>query len=181
MSDPLTALAIGSVIVGGGLAAEGSAQQGRAQYQAAMYQSQVAARNSQIAQANAAQAEAEGRQAVQDNQDTAASLRGTQRAVQAGLGQLLDTGSAGQIVSDTARAQATDAARIKYEAQKQALGFQLQAQDFTNQGQLDRMQGESAFSAGKINAFSTILTTTGKVAGMQYEYNKYKTNFKGVG
>lgn len=173
-------VALISMIVGGAVAADGAAKQGQAQYQASQYQAGIAQRNAQISQANSAQAIAEGKIAEQDNRDTAASLRGTQRAVQAGLGQLLDTGSASQIVADTGAAQETDAQRIRYEASKRALGFQLQGQDFTSQGQLDVMQGNSALSAGNTAAFATILGTAGKVGSMQYEYNKYKTSFKGI-
>lgn len=178
MSDPLTAIAIGGMLIGGVTAADGAAKQGEAQYQAAMYQSQVAQRNSQIALANSAQATAEGKVAEQQNRQQASSVEGTQRAVQAGLGQLLNTGSAGNIISDTARAAEVDAQTIRYETAKKALGFQLESQDFTSQGKLDVMQGDSAFSAGKTSAFATLLTTTGQVAGSAFQYNKYKTGYK---
>lgn len=174
MSDPFTAIAIGATLIGGVAAADGAAAQGRAQYEAGMYQANVAQRNSQIAMLNKAQAEAQGKAAVQQNQSEAASLRGTQRAVQAGLGQLLDTGSAGDILTDTRKAQVVDAERIRQEVQRQALGFELQAQDFTTQGQLNTMEANSAFSAGKTNAFATILGTAGSVASMGAQYNKFK-------
>lgn len=173
MSDPLTAIAIGATIIGGVTSADGAAKQGQAQYQAAMYQSQVATRNSQIASANAAYTTQQGEVAEQDNRQQGAQLRGTQRATQAGLGQTLDTGSAGNIVSDTARAAEVDALRIRQEASRQALSFEQQSQDFTAQGQLDTSQANQALSAGKTNAFATLLGTAGQVAQMGHNYNKY--------
>lgn len=172
----LTAIAIGATIIGGVTAADGAAKQGRAQYEAGMYQAQVNARNSQIAALNAKNVAEQGKAAEQDNRQQAQALRGTQRAVQAGLGQLVDTGSAGRVVSDSARAAEVDALRIRQEVARQALGFELQAQDFTTQGQLDQMGANNAFGAGKTNAFATLLGTAGQVASMSYQFNKYRTN-----
>lgn len=180
MGQALIPIAIASAIGGGLLAADGAAKQGAAQYQAAMYQAQVAQRNSIIANSNATSALAEGKQAEQNNRDTAVALMGQQRATQAGLGQQLDSGSAGAIIGDTARASETDALTIRQAAQKQALGFSLEAQDATSQGQLDTLQANSAYSSGKIAALGTLLSTAGNVASMQYNYNKYAMTSKTI-
>lgn len=171
MSDPITAAVIGSVIVGGGMKAAGAIKSGNASYAQAQYQAQISEQNQKIAALNATDAINAGKvQEAQSRRQTTA-MAGQQRAILAGLGQQLDTGTAGSIVSDTAQLGEADAQQIRRNAEREALGFTLQGQQLGSDAIMQRQAGSSARSAGFLNAAGTILSTAGESA---YMYGKFK-------
>lgn len=92
---------------------------------------------------------AEGRQRVQTRQ-----LQGAQRAALAAQGIEINdaTDSAGQIQLDTQRQGELDALTIRNNAFREAWGFQVEAQNQTQQGELARKRGLS-------QARGTLITT----------------------
>lgn len=180
MAAALPALIIGSIVGGGALAAVGSAKSGQAAYQQANYQAAVNENNAKYADYQAAETLAKGKVDEANQERQTAQLAGTQRATLAGLGQLLDTGSAGTITADTSQMGEVDAATIRRNSARQALSFNLQADDFRSGANLNRMSGDSALSAGYLGAASTILGSAGKAASFEYGYQQSKVpTFKG--
>lgn len=173
----LPALAIGSTLLGGVMGAAGAAKSSSAQYQAAMFQSEIAKQNSQIADSNANAVIAQGQAVRQQQQVQSSQLQGTERANAAALGQMLNIqgSSAQNIQQGTARQGSSNADTITYNSQRQALGMQLQANQLTQQSQLDTMQASSALTAGDFGVATSLIGSLGKSALMQYNFNKLGT------
>ena len=133
-----------------GLTALGSASQANAARQAGNAANQVA-------QYNAGVSEAQARDALQRGEVEAGQTRirtrqqtGRQTTALAGSGVDVSTGSALDIVADTALIGSVDEQTIRSNAMREAYGFTTQA---TSQ----RMQGQQARQAGRNQAKSSLL------------------------
>lgn len=176
MSDPVTATIIGATVLGGGVAAAGNIKSGNAQYQAGMYQAAISENNAKLAEQQAAESIQQGRVEEMQVRRDAAMLRGNQRATLAALGQVVDEGTAASIVEDTLVQGQVDALTTRRNAQREALGFRIQAQDFRNEAQLNRMGAKSARTAGFYNAGASLLGAAGQAGTQAYQFKQ--TSFK---
>jgi multidrug efflux pump subunit AcrA (membrane-fusion protein) len=119
------ALPVASLVMG----VIGQTQRTEADAGQANYLAQVARNNQVVAQRNAALATQQGEVDAQKSQLRTAALEGSQRAALASQGGDVDSGSPLDIVGDTARAGATDAATIRSNAALKAYNYELQAND----------------------------------------------------
>jgi hypothetical protein len=99
-------------------------------------------------------------------------LIGRQRAVLAGNGVLVDTGSAADITESQAGQNKLAELTIRSNAAREALGYEAQGSNFSAQSNLDRMAGNAAYSAGLTGAAGTLLSGAGTVASKWYNFNQ---------
>lgn len=178
MSDPITlaVVAMGAAAAGSAVSAVGSIKQGNAAYQAGYYQAAVSDNNAKIAEAQAGEAIRQGDVEQERIRREVAQTTGQQRAILAGLGQALNVGTAAQITADTAQAGALDVATIRRNAEREALGFHIDAQNFRSDAQLQRMGASSARTAGYYGAAGSLLSGVSNTASMGAKFKE--TSFK---
>jgi len=150
----LAASAIGGAVSGivGGVS---SYQQGKAQQAQYNYQAQVAQRNAKIAQANADQKRQEGIEEARQQRIKTLQAVGSQRAAMAANGIDVSSGTALDVIEDTAATGELDALTTRYNYETQALAYEQQADNYNNQSSLDLLAGQNAYKSGMINAVNT--------------------------
>jgi hypothetical protein len=106
-------------------------------------------------------------------------LIGTQRATLAANGVVVGVGSAADVQADAAYLGERDAQQIKANAQREAWGFTVQADDLRKGGEVARKGGQAAREAGRVAssagkwAVAGDLIGTGSSLAMQkYGWNK---------
>ena len=175
------ALAVGTVAtaVSTTMGVVGSVQQGKAQQAQYNYQAEVARNNAKIAQANADQQRQEGIEESRLQRLRTLQAIGSQQAAMAANGIDISSGTALDIVEDTSAMGELDALTTRYNSETQALAYEQQANNFTNQANLDVFAGENAYSSGITNAISTGVNGLGNaasVAGKWYTGNSIGNN-----
>lgn len=170
MCEPTTIAILGATAAAGTLQAVGQIQEGQAAKQAADYQSQVSKNNAQQATWAADDARSRGEQEVMRLQQQSALIKGNQRATAAARGVEVDTGSAANILQDTAGATAMDTLTIRTNAERQAVGYQNQSNEFLGDSQLQKAAGANARAGSYLAAGGTLLNTTATVSDRWYRY-----------
>ena len=172
--DPAT-LAIASTVASaasGALSFVGAISQGNAAAKQAEYQAAFA-RNNQIMANNAAlDAEAAGRTKEANARRATEGLKGRQRAVLAANGVDVNTGSALDIQTDTAALGELDALTIRSNAERDAVGYRNQGQNFGGEAALAAARASNATTSGYLGAAGSLLTSTGNVAQKWYNFRK---------
>ena len=158
MCDPVSAMVISGIGVGAN--AYGQYQQVQAQNQAAEYNAQLLEQNAQIEDIKAAQTVRRGQKAESSQRRHVAQLIGKQRASFGGSGAVVDTGSALDIITDTAYFGEQDALTIKHNAALEAWGSKVKGQQFRSRASLLRKGKQDPFAASG----TTLLTGLGSLA-----------------
>lgn len=159
MCEPITlmqGLSLGASVLGGVMSANGASQQG------AIAQ-QVANNNATIAEYQATDAQRRAGEEALAVRRKASQLSGTQRATMAARGLDLTGGTPAQLLGETDFFGEQDQKTAKYNGDVEAWGRRAQASNM-------RAEGAAAASAGRTNAFSTLLATGGSVADKWYRY-----------
>lgn len=146
---------IASGIVGG----VSAYQQGKAQQAQAEYQAKVAEDNAKIAQQNASNARQEGIEESRMQRMKTIQAVSSQQATMAANGLDITQGTPLDVIEDTATMGELDALTTQYNAETKAQAYEQQANNFSNQANLDRIAGRNAMQAGKMNALSSGLNT----------------------
>jgi hypothetical protein len=115
--------------VSGVVGAAGAYQSASAQKNAAKAQAQIAANNAQSAEWQAQDAKKRGDEAVADQNRKNDQMLGSQKAVLAGRGVALDSGSPLSMLEDTQVFGGIDVGTIRNNANRAAWGFQAQRSD----------------------------------------------------
>jgi hypothetical protein len=157
---------------GAALSAYGSYEGGKAQQATYNYQAAVAAMNAKIANANAARAIQVGESQAQISGMQTRAQIGETKAVQSGSNLDVNKGSAVDVRASEADIGAENERTIRNDAQQKAYDFQVQAAQDTAQGNLDTFAGQNAMTAGKIGAFSSLLSGAGSVAGKWSQFSQ---------
>jgi len=147
--------------------AQGEAVQAQNDYQAAILRN-----NKILADRKADDARERGENEAFQNDLQTRQIIGRQVTQIANTGQEVNTGSGLEITSDTASLGRLDSLRIVNNAEREALGFESQGMNFESEARLKDATGRNARSAGNAQAFGTLVTGAGKVAGKWYEYDK---------
>ncbi len=175
MCEPTTiaAISLAASVVGTGASIYGMQQQASAaRAQASHQQAQLQQQQTVLAQDQARESEAEvlrqqliGREGRQQ--------RGQIRAAQAGLGQLVDVGSAADITSDLAAEVAFK--KLLSQERSDILKRNLTIESQSLQGRIgaSQLEAKAASSAANIKSFSTVLTSGSSLA------RKFKRGDKG--
>ena len=172
LDQALAIASIASNVVGTIVGGAGAAQQGAAQKAAFEYQSAIARNNQIVAQRAAEDARKRGELEANIQRQRSRLLVGQQRAALAGGGVLTDTGSALDLIEDTAGLGELDALTIQSNAEREAIGFQTQAMNFAGESALASASARQASTSSMFKAGSTLLTGFGSVAEKWYGFNK---------
>lgn len=163
---PLISVVAG--LAGTAVSAVGAMQQGKAAAASADYQAAVNNNNSIIAKRNAQDALDRGAVEEQEHRRKVQALKGRQTAVMAANGLDVTSGSPLDILGDTAQMGELDALTIRGNAKRESLGYESQSTNFKAEAGLNKMQGQSAKTAGTIGAFGTVVSGLGGVADKWY-------------
>lgn len=177
MCEPISAstaayIAIGSTVASTGATLIGQQAAGKAAQAKANYESKVASNNQIVAERNAADARERGKAQEQEHRIKIAQLKGRQRVVQAANGIEIDSGSALDILSDTAEIGELEALTIRNNAERQAVNFENQAQDFGVSSANSIIAGQNQSDAANFSSFGTLIGGAGSVAGQWYNFKK---------
>jgi hypothetical protein len=143
-------MGIGSIIQGAGTVASSIFSYQAFKQEARFQQSQMEF-NARLAEVRARDAIDRGEESAKKLQQRANALKGSQRALYAGQGVEVDSGSASEVQQDTMLQAAEDIRDIRNNAWREAWGYRMDA--VANRG-----QGVMAGLAGVNNANSTLLT-----------------------
>jgi hypothetical protein len=155
---------LGLTALGGVTGALGSIQQGKAAKASSDYNADVATANAAQAEQNAQISSQSGiQQEAMQEQKTRAEV-GQMKANQAASGVDVHSGSALDVRSSAAELGELDALTVRSNATREAYGYKTQAIGFEGQGQLDKMEGQNAETAGYVGAANTFLGSTGSAA-----------------
>ena len=132
----------------------GNVQQAKATQAQYNYQAQVDRRNAQIAQQNADQKRQEGIEEARQQRIRTLQAVGSQQAAMAANGIDISSGTALDIIGDTAATGELDALTTMYNSETEARAFEYQSNNFKNQSNLDILSGQNAYRAGMTNAAS---------------------------
>jgi len=160
------AVAAGASLFGGGLKAAGQVAEGKALRAAAQYRAGILQRNAAFSRTQAAAALTRGDVQVQRQQVVTSQFIGRQRAALAASGILVDEGSAVNLQADTAYVGRQEEQDIRFNAEQDALYFNMQAYNAEADAVLTRFTGEQQLKAAKRAVLPTLLTSVGNV-GMQ--------------
>lgn len=143
--------ALGGVVSGvtGGVSAY---QGGKAQQAQMNYQAKVAQNNARIAQANADQERQEGIEESRLQRIRNLQKIGAQQSAIAANGVDISSGTALDMIEDTAAMGELDALTTRYNSETKAIAYEEQANNYSNQANLDMMAGQNAYRSGLISA-----------------------------
>lgn len=140
--------------------AAGTAISAYSSYQTGQYNRAVAKENEKI-QANSARDSLQrGANQAADAKENARRVAASQRAGAAAGGISVDSGSALDLLTETAGMGELDALTVRNNAQRAAYGYNVQAMNTKAQGRLARAHGNA-------QAASTLLTGASRMYGMQ--------------
>jgi len=121
-------------------------------------------RNAIIAQRNAEDSRQRGVAQEQEQQLRTRARVGMQKNVLSERNIALNTGSALDILGDTAMFGKLDALTTRGNFEREAISYEGQQMNFNAQAEMDRMEARNAMTAGGISAFSTALGSAGSIA-----------------
>lgn len=152
-----TAIALGAVaaVASGVMGGISSYQQGKAQQAQYEYQAKVAEDNARIAQNNANLERQQGIEEARLQRMKAMQSVGKQQAAMAANGLDVTQGTPLDVIEDTAAMGELDSLQTRYNYERKALSYEVQANNYNNQANLDFFAGQNAYSAGKMNAISS--------------------------
>jgi len=153
MCDVVTALMIGSTVMGG----VSAVQQGNAAAASATYNAQVATMNAEIMDKNARDAIERGKIEEQQKRFEIAALTGRQRAAMAANGVDLSFGSPLDTIVDTAMLGELDALTIRSNAAREAYDYKVAGANNRADAALSTANAKSSKTGGYLSAFGTIL------------------------
>lgn len=154
MCDPVT-LTLTATALATGIGAYGQYQQGK-------YQQKVAKNNSIVLNRMAEDARARGSEKEQQHRMRVAQMKSKQRAAVGASGRDI-SGSASDLLADTAMMGELDALTIRANADREAYGHEVGATNELAQGKLDRMRGN-------YGAMGTLLSGGGQFASQWKQY-----------
>jgi hypothetical protein len=152
------------MVVSGVLGAAGSVMQGNAQ--AAAYNAQAAAaeQNRGIAELQASESLQKGAREERRFRREANQFAASQESLLAASGAAM-SGSALNVLADTAMGIEEDAAQVRYNTLKEKWGYDVQAVNFGNEASAARASAKSARTAGYIGAGTSILGAATNIWG----------------
>ena len=152
------------MILGGVFSAASSIYQGRQQAKAYEAQAQVAENNRRTSELLAREALNEGAREEQKFRRQARQFAASQEAGLAGSGAQM-SGSALNVMADTASGIEQDATQIRYNTLKNRWGYEVQAVNYLNEANAARASAKNAKRAGLFGAAGSILGMSANIWG----------------
>lgn len=148
----------------------GQRQAGVAQANALRYEADQATNNSIIQERLAVDAIERGRTEEQLHRIKIGQLKGQQINAFAKNGVETDSGSPLDILSDTAMIGELESLTIRNNAEREAYGYRVNAQNYSASAANSRTAASTAKSSANTAAFGTALSTAGSVSDKWYGY-----------
>ena len=155
----------------------GSMSQAAGQRQAAnakaneyRYQAQVDDNNRKVAEWKAQDALDRGAKEEAALRVKVAGLKGRQRSVLAASGVEVGSGTALDILGDTAALGELDALTIRSNSEREAYENRVNASNLSANASMKRMGANNAIIAGQIGSMTSLLSGAGSVASKWYDY-----------
>lgn len=142
----------------GGLSAAGSIMQGNAQAKAAEAQARVAENNRKMAENAVSEAGKEGAREQMRFRQNAAQFAASQESQLAASGVAL-SGSAANVLADTAMGIEQDADMIRFNSLKKRWGYQVEATNYANEASAAKASAKNARLSGRIGAATSLIGT----------------------
>jgi hypothetical protein len=155
---------IAASVLAAGVGAYGMVKQSEAQNKQAEYQGKVAQVNADTAADQAADARERGQIQADLHREKVGRLVGKQRSIYGASGVSLSSGTPLDTVVDTAEMGEFDAQNILANAEREAYGYQTQADNYLMKGNLERSKKSSPW----VGVASTALSAGGQVANKWY-------------
>jgi hypothetical protein len=145
----------------------GTLASAKAQSNAAAASEQQNRNNAIIAERNSEDATQRGVVAQQDVQLRNRARLGQQKLALSEKNIDVSSGSALDILGDTAMMGKLDEITVRQNFEREAIGYKTQSYNFNAQAEVDRMEAKNASTAGTIGAFSTGLGSLGTIYSNQ--------------
>jgi len=158
-------------LAGAASAAQGQRHAAEAKAAEYRYQAQIDENNRNVALWKAADAKARGAKDEAAHRVKVAALKGRQRSALAASGVELGSGSALDILGDTAALGELDALTIRSNAERESYEHNVVASNLKANAGMKRMGADNAIIAGKIGAQTSLLSGAGSVASKWYNYS----------
>lgn len=169
-STTLAVASLASSVIGGGMQFMAQRQAGAAQANALRYQADVDKNNSIIQERLAKDAIERGKTEEQMHRIKIGQLKGQQLNAFAKNGVETDSGSALDVLSDTAMIGELEALTIRNNAEREAYGYRVQGMNYSASAANNRTAASTARSSANTSAMTSVLSTAGSVAGKWYDY-----------
>ena len=141
-----------------------SLAQGVAGMQAADAQAKAYENQAKVKEAQSAQALEKAQLEARLLRERGERFKGTQKSLLGASGVAVNSGSALDLLADTAYGVESDVSMTKYNAQLEAWGFQTEAANLKGQASMAKSQGKYAMLGGILGAGSSLLTGAAMVA-----------------
>jgi hypothetical protein len=148
----------------------GQYQQGKSQQAQYNYQAQVDANNAQIVEWQAQDAIKRGDIEEQQHRLKVAQLAGRQRSALAASGVDVSSGSALDVLGDTAELGELDALTIRSNAAREAYNYRVQASNAQAASSLNALSAKNAKTSSYIGATSSLLSGANSMADKWYKW-----------
>jgi general stress protein YciG len=159
-------------LAGMGISAYGQVKAGKAAKAAGESAAQQQEFNAKVAELQAEDALQRGADEESRFRTSVRGLIGSQRAGFAGQGVDVGSGSAADVQADAAFLGEQDAQQIQRNAEREAWGFRVEAEDRRKAADVARKGGQAAATAGKWGAAGTILGGTSSLMVSRYGWNR---------
>lgn len=156
--------AVAISVISAGMSAYGQIQQGDNQKKLNDYQAAIGERSAKISDQAADDAEERGRVAEQQQRLKTSQIIGTQRSALASGGVQVDSGSALDVVADSAMLGEMDALTVRQNAEREAYQYRLQAYSSRTQAGMSTLAGNNAASNAAWGAGTTLIGGLGSAA-----------------
>lgn len=165
-------LAVGAVatIASTVLGTVSSVQQGKSQQAMYNYQAQVANENAKIANKNAATERQTGIEEARLQRIKTMQTIGSQQTAMAANGMDITSGTSLDIIEDTAAMGELDALQIQTNYERKAQAYEQQANNFSNEANMDVIAGKNAYRTGITNAAQTGLNGVSKLTSVSSKW-----------
>ena len=150
-----------------------SANQQKAYYE---YQANVAKENAKIAESNAGLERQQGIEEARLQRMKMLQNVGSQQAAMAANGVDISQGTPLDVIEDTAAIGELDSLQTRYNYERRAVQYEQQAQNFSNQANMNLISGQNAYSAGRIGAIQTGLAGMSKIGDVASKWYDFSGN-----
>lgn len=175
MCDLVTALTLGSTIIGGA----GAIQQAQASAASQRYNAKVQDMNAELSERQAKDALERGAVEEQRKRQQVQAILGQQQAAMAANGVDLSFGSPLDTIVDTSVMGELDALTIRTNTARESYDYKVQAVNQRAGATLNRMGARAALTGGYLDAMGTVLGGAAKSYASYQQYNP--TSQQGIG
>lgn len=176
MCEPTTATllyaSLAATAASGVMQYQGARAQGKAQSNALRYEADVNKNNAAINDRMAADAIERGKEEERQHRIKIGQLSSKQQNALASNGVETNSGTALDILGDTAQIGELEALTIRSNAAREAYGYKVNSNNLLNSAQNNMTAARNTRSTANFSAMTTAISSAGSVSGDWYRYKK---------